>query len=503
MAEIGGKPLVTPQTLWGFQDLFPDEMILRNAVVDKIRTVYEKYGFLPLDTPILEYLVTLIGTGGEDTNKQLFRLQSPEHEPIAMRFDLTVPFARLIAQYPEKLKLPFRRYHIGPVFRADKPAVTQGRFRQFTQFDIDAAGSQSVSVDAEIVAAMCDVFRVLGLANEAGASSANFQIRINNRKLIDAILAGAGIASSEKEKHVLRVLDKLQKVGVENVRRELGGGRKDEESGDKIVGVELEPQLIERLLSFTAVQHPTRGAVTEALAASLPKSERTTAALQDMRDLAAALDSLGVSDVDAVFDPSLARGLDYYTGPVFEAWLPSAPEFGSVMGGGRYDGLVTRFTHTAIPATGASIGLDRFIAALKHTGKVKLEATTVRVLVVTLPGVPIAHALSVAAELRRSDIPTQLYFAPDVEGASGGKSTASMREQLAFANANEIPVAVILGEDELKNGTVSIKDLRAGKDQRAGIQDRDEYRRAGKTAQMTVERGKLVSTVAEILGRHA
>ena len=329
--------LVEPTTLKGFQDLLPDEMIARNRVVDTIRRVYEGFGFAPLDTPILEYLMTLVGTGGEETNKQLFRLESPEREPIAMRFDLTVPFARLIAQYPQELQLPLRRYHIGPVFRADKPGP--GRFRQFTQFDIDAAGSEAVAVDAEIVAAMSQVMRELGLDNRPDEK--DFRIRINNRKLVDALLEGTGIVDEEIHKWVLRVVDKLDKVGDDNVRRELGDGRIDE-SGDPIKGVGLPPETIETVLSFIMVKGVSRCDTIERVIEVLPDSEITQVAVQEMRDLAACLESLGVSEDDAVFDPSLARGLDYYTGPVFEGVLLGAPEFGSIMGGGRYDQLVSR-----------------------------------------------------------------------------------------------------------------------------------------------------------------
>src|SRR5687767_7122643 len=174
-AESPASSLVQPQTLKGFQDLLPADMILRNRVVRTIQDVYERYGFLPLDTPVIEHLATLVGSGGEETNKSMFRLESPEEEPVAMRFDLTVPFARLIAQYPVELPLPFRRYHVGPVFRADKPGP--GRFRQFTQLDIDAAGSASVAVDAEIVAAMCDAMREVGLGSDDPESPARFQVR--------------------------------------------------------------------------------------------------------------------------------------------------------------------------------------------------------------------------------------------------------------------------------------------------------------------------------------
>jgi len=484
------KGLVEPQTLRGFQDLLPENMIARNRVIEKIKGVYEKYGFVPIDTPILEHLVTLQGTGGEETNKQLFRLESPEREPIAMRFDLTVPFARIIAQYPDKLKLPFRRYHIGPVFRADKP--DPGRYRQFTQFDIDIAGCNSVAADAEIIAAMCEVMRAVGLENnltQPNPPSREYIVRINNRKLIDALLEGSDITDREMQKHVLRVVDKLQKAGLDNVRKELGEGRVDE-SGDPIKGVGLSPRLIEGVIAFISITGDTRADVIASLAKVLPDSGLTQAALQEMRQLADALQSLKVGEHDAVFDPSLARGLDYYTGPVFEAFLPKAPEFGSVMGGGRYDQLVKRFLDTSIPATGASIGLDRLMAALVHLGKVETLATTTKVLVLSMPGAPITELLGVASELRFESVSTEVYMSEQGTG---------MREQLAYANSKGIPIAVILGEDELKSNRISVKDLKAGTASRSDIRDREEYRKAGKSGQVTVERSKLVQTIREML----
>jgi histidyl-tRNA synthetase len=473
--------LAAPQTLKGFRDLMPGDMIARNAVVEKIRGVYEKYGFAPLDTPILEHLTALVGPGGEQINKELFRLESPEHEPVAMRFDLTVPFARLLAQYPQQLKLPFRRYHIGPVFRADKPGP--GRFRQFVQFDIDAAGFQSVAVDAEIVAAMAEVMRTLGLGR------GEYQIRINNRRLVDALLINQGITHREVQKHVLRVIDKLQKVGIENVRKELGQGRVDE-SGDPIPGVGLSAGMIEKIIEFISIKGASRIEILNALTRRLPKSPISDAAVQEMLELNQALASLRVDEVEAVFDPSLMRGLDYYTGPVFEAHLPAAPQFGSVMGGGRYDQLVARFMDQSVPATGASIGLDRFMDALTHIGKIKTVHTVTQVLIVSLPGVPTGELLSIAHDLRGEGIPTEVFF---------GDSKTGLRDQLSAANAKQVSVAVILGEDELKAGNVSIKDLRVGMQARAGIQDREEYKKSGKAGQVTVPRSDLVKTVKETL----
>lgn len=475
----------------------PGEMILRNAVIRKIQAVYEKFGFLPIDTPALEYLATLIGTGGEETNKSLFRLQSPEEDQIAMRFDLTVPFARLIAQYPDKLTLPFRRYHIGPVFRVDKPGP--GRFRQFTQFDIDAAGSKNVAVDGEIIAAMTEALQSVGFSNEDGGDAKRrFEIRVNNRKLVDAALLDADISSRETATHVLRVIDKLLKVGVDNIRRELGDGRVDE-SGDRIRGVGLSPAVIDKVLAFMDIRGSSRPEVVEQLRKKLSDSETSREALLQMEQLSDALDNLGVGEREAVFDPSLARGLDYYTGPVFEAWLPGAPEFGSIMGGGRYDGLVKRFSNLAIPATGASIGIDRFLAAVSALGLADAPSTTVKVLVIAMAGMPVGPLLAIASELRRADIATQLFFPPDVEGPGVANKT-SMKKQMSYANAAGIPVAIIVGENEIAAGQVSIKDLDAGKEQRAGIGGRDEYREAGKSGQVTVARADMIRVVREMLG---
>jgi histidyl-tRNA synthetase len=442
--------------------------------------VFEKYGFAPLESPALEHLDTLLGAGGENTNKELFRLESPEEDPIALRFDLTVPFARLLAQYPDKLKVPFRRYAIGNVWRADKPGP--GRFRQFTQCDIDVAGPATVAVDAEIIAVMAEILETIG--------APNFVILINNRKLIDALLEDCGIEEEAKHKHILRVIDKLAKVGVDSIRAELGAGRVDD-SGDPIPGVQLEEDVIERILAFIALKAEGRMAVVDALSQSLSDSPLAQDALAEMREIADALDVLGVAETHARFDPSLARGLDYYTGPVFEMVLPDAPEFGSIGGGGRYDGLVSRFLKQAIPATGASIGLDRLIPALQHLGALPKATTPVQALVVTMGNVPKAETLRVAAELRSAGIRTETFFA--------SKKKMQMGNQLSHADHYGIPVAVIIGEDEIASGVVSVKDLLAGKAQREDIEDRDAYREAGKTGQVTVPRADLVSTVRELL----
>lgn len=475
------KKLVSPEVLKGFQDLLPEDLISRKKAIAAIEGIFERYGFAPLETPALEHLDVLLGSGGENTNKELFRLESPEGDPIALRFDLTVPFARALAQYPDKLKAPFRRYAIGPVWRADKPGP--GRFRQFTQFDIDAAGAETVAVDAEIIAVMCEVFRALG--------APDYCVLINNRKLIDALLEGCGITDVAKQKHVLRVIDKLAKVGIDNIRRELGDGRIDE-SGDPIPGVKLAPEVIEKIVTFIGTPIESRRQVVAHIAEQLAEGALKNEALDEMRELADCLDALGVGEAEAKFDPSLARGLDYYTGPVFEAVIPSAPQFGSVMGGGRYNQLVERFLDRAIPCTGMSVGLDRLLAALTHLDALKRETTPVQVLVVTMGKVAKSDTLKIAAELRAAGLRTEAFFA--------SKKKMQMGNQLSHADHYGIPVAVILGEDELAQGQISIKDLRAGKELREDITDRDAYREAGKAGQTTVPRADMAATVKTLLG---
>ncbi len=472
------KPLIEPRILKGFQDFLPEEVLARKAVVDVCESVFRKYGFVPLQTPALEYLETLLGTGGEETNKELFRLETPEGEPVAMRFDQTVPFARMMAQYPDKLKAPFRRYAIGPVWRGDRPGP--GRFREFTQIDIDAAGSDSVAVDAEIIAVVCEIMVRLG--------ASDFCVLVNNRKLIDALLEGCGIRDGAKGKHVLRVIDKLDKVGVDNIRLELGKGRIDD-SGDPIPGAHLDDKTIDAILSFIAIKGDSRAEVVEKMREALPVSERSTQSLEEMTQLAACLDALGVPVAQARFAPSLARGLDYYTGPVYEIAIAEG-RFGSVGGGGRYDGLVSRFLERGIACAGIAFGLDRLMAALEFLGIAPRISAQSQVLVAFVGRVAEAELLKVAKELRDAGLRAEVYF--------GNKR--GMKHQLAHADRCQIPVAVIVGEDELAKGLVSIKDLLAGKDQREDIADHDAYRKAGRTAQVTVPRSEMITTIREMLG---
>jgi histidyl-tRNA synthetase len=327
---------------------------------------------------------------------------------------------------------------------------------------------------------MCEILGALG--------ADNFEVLVNTRRLMDAVLEGCGIVEQERQKHVLRVVDKLAKVGVDNVRLELGPGRIDE-SGDPIAGVGLTAETVDSILSFIAVKAETRRGVVDKLRDVLPAGEAAESALRELDELAGDLEALGLSERHVKFDPSLARGLDYYTGPVFEAVLTDAPEFGSVMGGGRYNQLVSRFLDQNIPCTGMAVGLDRLTSALTRLGLIPKVKTTVQVLVVTMGKVPARETLKVAAELRAAGIRTEAFFGPKM----------NLKNQLSHADRNQIPVAVILGEDEIARGEVSIKDLLAGKKGREDISDHAAYRQAGRVSQVTVARGAMLDSVRQML----
>lgn len=474
---------IKAQTLKGFQDYFPDDMIARSGIVERIQAVYERFGFVQLDTPILESLETLTGSAGLDVNKEIFTLLTPEGENAALRFDLTVPFARLVSQYRDQIKLPFRRYHVGPVFRADKPGP--GRYRQFTQFDIDIAGVRTLAADAEIIAVLCEAMRALGLRE---GNTPLFRLRISNRRLMDALLLGNGIVDTQKIKHTLRVVDKLNKVGLDAIRAELSEGRVDD-SGDPIPGVHLSTSLIESITTFIGVKGTTRRGAVESLRRTLPETSDSESALNEMSDLAGYLDALGISEAEAVFDPSLTRGLDYYTGPVFEVEIIGCETIGSVGGGGRYNELCSRFLKQEIPATGASIGLDRLIMALRRLNLLTFSKSTVQVCIATVGKVPQTEVMKLATELRAAGFNTLTYL--------GGKK--NMGEQLSDADRYEIPVAVILGEDELNRGELSVKNLIAGKEVRSDIEDHDAYLKAGRATQITVKRSEAVMAIQNVL----
>ncbi|MEO1367451.1 MAG: histidine--tRNA ligase, partial [Acidobacteriota bacterium] len=337
----------------------PKSQLSRQWMIDTVRGVYENYGFLPLSTPAVEYLDVLLGSEpGDEATQQIFTVSNREGEELGLRFDLTVPLARVVAQYQD-LGRPFRRYQVASVWRGDKP--DPGRFREFTQFDLDSVGTTSEIADTEILAGMCDTLEALG--------APNYLVRYSSRGLLESLLDYAGIDAA-RARDVFRVLDKLDKIGPERVRLELTTGYKDD-SGAPIPGLGLEASSVDAIERFLAIRSENRDDVIHQVKDLFAGVDGAAAKIDAVERISSHLAALGYGDAQVRLDLSIARGLAYYTGPVFEAILQDAPQFGSVFGGGRYDGLVKRFSGQDVPAVGASIGVDRLLAALDHLGKVK------------------------------------------------------------------------------------------------------------------------------------
>ncbi len=466
---------VEPRVSRGLRDLLPDQMLARESMVSAIRRVYELYGFVPLSTPAIEFLDVLSGSAGQEAQSSIFRVSNPENEALGLRFDLTVPLARVIAQYKD-LPRPFRRYQVASVWRADKP--DKGRFREFTQFDLDSVGTVSEIADTEIIAGMCDTLTSLDVGR--------YLVRFSSRSVLTLLLEFAGL-EAERGSEVFRVLDKLDKVGMAKVRLELMDGYKDE-SGDTIRGLGITRDQVDRIERFLNVKGDTRRDVLAQLRDLFSSLESAPAQIDVIERISNHLYSLGYDDDRVSVDLSIARGLAYYTGTVFEAILLDAPQFGSVFGGGRYDNLVTRFLGESIPAVGASIGVDRLLAALTHLGKVSTKKATARVFITNMDAALTDDYLAMTWELRRAGIPTELYV-----GTAKGPG-----KQLKYADHYEIPVVLLYGSNEKQQGIVTVKDMSIGREQAAAMADRRDWL-AARPGQITVQRSELVESIAKLL----
>jgi histidyl-tRNA synthetase len=392
--------LIEPRTLKGFRDYLPEQAIPREALIETARRVFRSYGFLPIDTPALEYEEILTGKGGEESDKQLYRFEDSGGRKVALRFDLTVPLARFVAQHSNELGMPFKRYHIATVWRGEN--TQRGRYREFMQCDFDTIGTESMVADVETILVIHDLLRAIGIER--------FTIRVNDRKYLTAVLDSSGFP--ERHADVLRVLDKRDKVGVEGVVAELQG-------------LGFDPARVRGLLARldADVDPSSGGRLLEVRAAAL---------------------AAGVDAQRIRIDPSIARGLDYYTGIVFETRLDDQPEIGSVCSGGRYDDLAQLYTKERLPGVGASLGLDRLLAAIEA----KASSATARVFLPYFDASRLADYLRLAAQLRSSGVGVELYPEPKKLGA-----------QLKYADRRGFKFALVLGEDEWKSGTCQLKDL--------------------------------------------
>lgn len=489
-----GGHAVTPRRMKGFRDLAASDVLARDRMIARIRAVYERYGFVPLETPTLEY-VDVLGKylpEADQPDGGIFAFRDEDQEWVALRYDLTAPLSRFVAMNPQ-LPLPYRRYQVGPVYRVDKPGP--GRFREFYQFDFDSVGTASMLADAEICMIMCDTLESLGIR------VGDFLVRVNNRKVLNGVLesvAAAGTVGEATSLHVLRAIDKLDRVGLEGVRQLLGPGRRDE-SGDFAKGLNLSGKQIDVVMGYLAIGTGPRTGVCDALEALVRSSSVGMDGVAELRQIDEALSAGGYGSDRVIFDPTVVRGLAYYTGPVFEAVLTFTTtdeegvtgQFGSVVGGGRYDDLVERFTGKKMPATGASIGVDRLLAALKALGKIDVNPTTAPVLVTRLDPSLLGEYQRIANELRSAGINAELYV-----------GTQGVGKQFKYASDSGKTVAVIMGEDEKKAGTVSLKDLRLGQALSENIgQDRKKWLEE-QPAQFTVPRSGLLAAVRQVLARY-
>ncbi|MCG9916439.1 MAG: histidine--tRNA ligase [Phenylobacterium sp.] len=472
----------------GFIDRRARDLVAERQILTAVSAVYERYGFEALDTGAFEYADALgkFLPDADRPNEGVFALQDDDEQWMALRYDLTAPLARFAAQNWETLPKPFRRYAFGPVWRNEKPGP--GRFREFTQCDADTVGSARPEADAEIIAMAAE-----GLA-AAGLPAGSAVIRINNRKLLNGLLATAGVSDERQKLGVLRAVDKLDRLGPDGVRLLLGEGRKDE-SGAFTKGAGLNAAVAEAVLAFTAAGGGDRAGVLARLADIIGGSAEGDAGLAELAAIDGALKSLGVAEDQAVFDPAVVRGLEYYTGAVFEAELllettdekGQPVRFGSIGGGGRYDDLVARFTGQPVPATGFSFGVSRLAAALRAAGRDLAAETRGPVVVIVFSQDDMAHYFAAAAELRAVGLAAEVYL-----GSSG------MKAQMKYADRRRAPAAVILGGDEIAAGTVTIKDLDLGRELAAGISDNSQWREQ-RPGQINCPRSELVATVAKIV----
>ena len=481
----------------GFADASGTELVQRQEMIDTILPVYRLFGFQPLETPVLEYLDAL-GKHLPDKDQPgegVFALRDDDDQWMALRYDLTAPLARYVAQNRNDITLPYRRFQAGPVFRQDKPGP--GRYRQFYQCDFDTVGSRSMAVDAEVCAVLATGLEQLGI--EPG----DYLIRVNDRKVLNGILTQAGLGddAAAVRAHVLRSVDKLDRVGLDGVRFLLGEGREDE-SGDFTRGVGLGPDQIDQILGFVDAGGGSRADVLDRLGDIVGEEPEGKEGIHELATIDSLLSSMGLEADKVCFDPTVVRGLEYYTGPVFEAELTfetdqdgddgkgdAVRSFGSIAAGGRYDDLVKRFTGQDVPACGASIGVDRLLAALRSLGTMSTTALDGPVVVTVMDKERLADYQAMVAELRRAGISSELYL--------GNKKIG---DQLKYADRRRSPAAVIAGSDEFGAGTVVVKNLAYGKEVSQEITNRDEWLNAA-DVQQTIDRTSLVETVASLVTR--
>ncbi len=479
----------------GFGDRGPAELAAMRGMLEQIRATFELYGFEAVETPFIEYTEALgkFLPDQDRPNEGVFSFQDDDDQWLSLRYDLTAPLARYVAEHFDALPKPYRSYRNGYVFRNEKPGP--GRFRQFMQFDADTVGAPGVSADAEMCMLMADTLEAVGIKR------GDYVIKVNNRKVLDGVMEAIGLAGDENATRrliVLRAIDKLDRLGPEGVAALLGAGRKDE-SGDFTKGAGLEAKAIETILAFTSAKADTASVTMANLAMVVSSSVIGAEGVAELADIGSLVAAGGYDDGRVVIDPSVVRGLEYYTGPVFEAELTfevkgddgKPVRFGSVAGGGRYDGLVARFRGEPVPATGFSVGVSRLLSALSVLGKLGGQAEAQGpVVVLVMDKDQIAHYQKLVSTLRQAGIKAELYL-----GGSG------MKAQMKYADKRGSVCVVIQGSDEREKGEVLIKDLVLGATL-SSAPDRDAYLKQQAEAQFAVPETGMIDAVRKVLARH-
>lgn len=407
---------MAPQTLKGFRDFLPEEMAIRQKVINTLKEVFASYGFEPLETPALEYADILLGKSGEETERLAYIFKDQGGRKVGLRYDLTVPVSRVLAQYQGQIPLPFKRYQIQNIWRAEKPQ--KGRYREVTQCDIDSFGSASPLADAEIIAVVDECLKKLGFKK--------FVIKINSRQVLFELMSDLGLVQQDKQLAIVRSIDKLDKMEIGEIKKELSQKGLDNEK-------------IEKLFSLIQSAQPD----------------------ENLKQLFKYLKWLGIEEKYYQFEPTLARGLDYYTGPIFEA-VVEKPKIGSLVGGGRYDKLISDLGGPDIPATGVSFGLDRICDVIKEQNLwPNLSPTATKVLITIFSPEYLKNSIEIANGLRAENIPTELYLDPETK----------LDKQLKYADKKKIPFVIIIGSEEVKANQLTLKDMSTGAQEKISLKN--------------------------------
>lgn len=427
-------PQIQPRVLRGFRDYLPDAMIPRERLIDIARRVYRSYGFSPIDTPALEYEEILSGKGGEESDKLMYRFEDGGGRRVGMRFDLTVPLARFAAQHIDRLGTPFKRYHIAAVWRAEKSQ--RGRYREFMQCDFDTIGTQSIASDIETAVVIHDLFTQL--------SFAGVTVRVNNRLVLSGLLEKLDLA--DKSAEILRALDKLPKIGRDKVHQLM------------VDDAGAAPSQVDQVLQLAELSG-TNDQILSHLELLIAGNEAGQEGVAKLAALVAGAEAAGVPPRTLQLDVSIARGLDYYTGTVYETFLKDLPAIGSVCSGGRYDNLAERYTRRELPGVGASLGLDRLLAAMEELGMIEAVSTPAEVFIPFFDKDRLHDYLDITAKMRAAGF--QVEFYPEAK---------RLAQQLKYADRRGFRVALIAGDQELNTGTCQVKNLKTGNSEEVSLQ---------------------------------